>query len=146
MLMKKDTQMMQFRVCHFFLFISLIGMIPGCGPPSAESLSRERLRKLGVQFEKTNVNSPFANIPAAETGRLLVFVPFNMGSGGGWTDADFKSAVDDLRNQVDLDFLMLRLTQITDESMSDVATLTQLRHLNLSYLNVTDDGIAKLGT
>lgn len=148
MLFTKGTHMRLYRVVWACVLVSLNGMSSGCAPPSPESISRERLSKIGVQFEKASADMPYANIPAAETGRTVVTVPCYWGgdSPQGWTDEDFKGAIDDLRKLSDMDYLMLRLTRITDRSMGEVASLTQLRHLNLSTLNVTDDGIAKLST
>lgn len=125
-----------------FLIICCVG----CGPPSPEDAARDRLTKMGVQIQETHIQTPYANIPAAETGHLFVRVPFNRGAGmeTAWGDEEFKKAVPDLRKLSDFDYLMLQLTRISDESMSDVASLQQLRHLHLGFTRVTDEGIAEL--
>ena len=100
-----------YRVVWACVLVSLNGMSSGCAPPSPESISRERLSKIGVQFEKASADMPYANIPAAETGRTVVTVPCYWGgdSPQGWTDEDFKGAIDDQRKLSDKDYLMLRL-------------------------------------
>lgn len=132
------------RISYFAILLGCVAI--GCAPTSKEAESRHRLSEMGVVFEETRRAVPFANIPAADDGDLLVTIPFNDGSGlkNAWGDKEVQKMIRDLKNIKNIDYLVLRVTPISDASMDDIATLQTLRHLNLSSTQVTDEGIARL--
>ena len=121
-----------------------VGLSAGCAKEVPTSAARVRLENLHVLFSEADSQTSFANIPAAATGRLVVTVPFNTGSGGGWTDADVKRNVSDLRSIENMDYLVLRMTRVTDEGLTNISSISQLRHLHLGMTDVSDKGIASL--
>lgn len=137
------------------MLLGFCGLCLGCGPKGsgaartpADLAAQANLGKIHVKFQIAADRFHYSLVVGTEPGHLIVHIPAYQGGSSprGWTDAEFKRAVPDLRNLQSLDYLMLRLTQITDDSMSEIASLKQLRHLNLGNTAVTDEGLAPLGS